>query len=547
MKLPKNTNYMLIMFLIGLSIAIRYPNMSNETGVDAFVMHNLTSSIQMNGNALWIMNPLSLFGLYPASYPSGAVFLTSAFSQMGGLTVDMSILIECIVVSIIGVLAAYLLAREIKRDDGLFAFVLAFAFSLAPRFLAISIWEFPTRALFIAITPLFIWALLRVHKNFSPKNVGIGIVILLMLASFHRLAILLLIVILAYIFSFIFLTFVRILKLRYPKIFLQARTKKNLLRLSIIGFFAFAFLLLIFTDVFDAYQTGKFISSETPSILVSMMNLGVNLTRGAGLLVPLVILGVIGFSLQKNKDLKNVFLIFTLLGLIPTLILRVYTGYYIVAFSSIFIAMGVVFFYDLFKKRKKIAFVSTMVLLVASAGFSGYILSYDIETTQYLSSDYYSSGLYAKYNTQGTIIANDGLLGSKISSVSSNPYLPIGGATLPAYGPEMLAFNFFDPEEIEIVPIPIMELTVGDDSPFKIPERSVQTQRDWFFIMVKNERYSILLSAYDAQYVAESKKLYGTFNHFGSFYSSEFLISVHDERYKVYENEMEIIWYGIPE
>jgi hypothetical protein len=129
---------MLILFLIALNIAIKYPWITSETGVDAFVMHNLTNTIALDGNAKWITNPLSIFGFYPPSYPSGGMFLTSAFAQTSGLTVHLSILLESVLIGIIGILGAFLLAREIKKDDDLFAFVLAFIFSLDNECLGVS-------------------------------------------------------------------------------------------------------------------------------------------------------------------------------------------------------------------------------------------------------------------------------------------------------------------------------------------------------------------------------------------------------------------------
>jgi len=75
MKISKKTSYGLIAFLVLLNVALRYPTTSHEVGVDSFVIHGLANSISENGYAKWVVHPLSIFGFYPYSYPSGVPYL----------------------------------------------------------------------------------------------------------------------------------------------------------------------------------------------------------------------------------------------------------------------------------------------------------------------------------------------------------------------------------------------------------------------------------------------------------------------------------------
>jgi hypothetical protein len=514
-------------------------------------MHNAADSIALNGNAKWIINPLSLFGLFPASYPSGGMFLTSTFSQMGGISIPITILLECIALSVIGVLAAFILAREINRDNDLFAIILALIFSLAPKFLTMTIWELPSRSLFMAFTPIFIWALLYVHKTPSIKNIAILVVTLIMLASFHRLAILMLIIVLTYIMSFIFLTFIKILKLKYPNVFLKPRIMKRILIISLVLLLLGAFFLILSTNILDSYEYGKLAIPDSPSIPISILNLGVSLARSTGILLPLALLGIVGFIFQKNKGLKEVFLVFTLLGLIPTLFLRVYTGYYVITFFAIFIAVGIIFLFRVFKRRRKIVYVCTTIFLVGSVGFSAFMIGYDIQEGMYISSDEYNAGLYSSYRIDGTVLSNEGLAGSRVSAIAGRPYLPIGGATLVFSGPELLAYDFYTPDELDIVQIPLEQLDLNSDSPFALI--NVQMQDDWFRLISNDLDVSLtlrkkgdnrtLFERYNIQYGLESKLFYSEFNHYGAHYSSGVLLNAHESRYKVYEGSGEILWF----
>ncbi|MCK4444918.1 MAG: hypothetical protein KAW09_10255, partial [Thermoplasmata archaeon] len=92
MKFPKNTNYMLILFLITLSILLRFPRTPHSVGVDAFMMQGLANTIVEDGHAAWIIHPLSYFGLYPLSYPSGGIFIPASVDILTGYPSEVSIL-----------------------------------------------------------------------------------------------------------------------------------------------------------------------------------------------------------------------------------------------------------------------------------------------------------------------------------------------------------------------------------------------------------------------------------------------------------------------
>jgi hypothetical protein len=440
----------------------------------------------------------------------------------------------------IGLLGAFLLGREILKND-LFVFIFAFIFSLAPRLVVFTLWEIPTRSLFMAFTPFFLWALLRTHKEPSRRNIGMLILFLFILATAHRLVVMILIIILAYILTYIFLMFMRILRLRFPTFMLRKSFRKIIPTISVILLFLIVGVVVISSGILEGYQAGALISGS--EIHIRLINLGISLARSSGLLLPLIVLGSIYMAQRKNKELKEPFLIFTLVALIPTLFLRSYTGFYTIAFTSIFIAIGILYLYKLLHKRKRVAKAVVVSFLIISVGFSSFMIDYQRALVPGMSAEEYNIGVYMKYQEDGTTASNHGLLGSRMAAISGKAYLPVGGATTAFYGPEILTFGYEDRDDLNIVQIPIQDLTIESDSPFSIV--GVQAQRDWAFIMknTNDELSRKMKEKYDIRYALEIKEFAGYYFAYDNYYGSGLLISSDENRYKIYECDTARVWY----
>ncbi|TET91167.1 MAG: hypothetical protein E3J35_04125 [Methanomassiliicoccales archaeon] len=549
MRFPKKTNLMLILFLIALSFVLRFPSTPHSLGIDAFVMQNLANTMAHNGFAAWIMHPLSFLGLYPLSYPSGGIFLTANVIVLTGTSSEVSIMLLSFMMGLIGVLGSYMLAREF-RDDDLFAFIVAFLFCLAPKFILNTTWETPTRGGFMAFTPIFLWSLLRAHRDPNRKNIALPILFLFILATFHRLALLMLIVILAYISAYFFFVLVKIAKMKMPAVFLKPKARKRMRLFGVIALLALAAGLVFGSGVLDSYETGRVMTSD--EIPVQLFNLGVSLTRSSGVLAPFLLVGAVVLAYQRNKTLKESFILFVVLAIIPTLYLRRYTGFYVPVFLSLLAGMGVIGIMMLARKRKRATAAVFIAMLVGSLGLTGMLLDYESETSKYMSMEQYGTGLYASQYVNGTIFSNNGLLVTRISAVSGLPYLPIGGATVSRSGPEQLAFGFVDVEDIHVTQIPLEELTLNSDHPF-LAYGVPNAQREWRAIhdgfiddletYPDTDRY---LREYNIYYALEDSKLPSHFMWSGPIRYSRFLgdpfYGVHNVRYKMYESERNQIW-----
>jgi hypothetical protein len=106
--------------------------------------------------------------------------------------------------------------------------------------------------------------------------------------------------------------------------------------------------------------------------------------------------------------------------------------------------------------------------------------------------------MFVRYKTSGDVIANDLALANKISEISGREGLT-----------------------------------------------SYQNEHDWAQITgVQCDDMSFhLIEKYNIEFVIENKQYPGGFFAYGKTYYSRFYISLHDERYKIYENSDVNIWF----
>ncbi len=539
MKLPKKTSYLIFLAIGLLNLLLRWPRATHESGVDSFVWHGLATSIASTGNALFVLNPLSYLGLYPLSHPSGSLFWSSGFSLASGLPLEWSIYVLNLVVALIGMLGGFMLAREFWDNDA-FCLLVALLFSTAPEFVISLIWQMPTRIMFTALIPFFLWALVRTHRTGMLRYLAIAVLALLLMMSFHRLTVLMVIVVIAYVLTYLLLVTARVIRLRFPAFLLSPDWRRRVPYLALGVFFLIVVLVFLATDVLQEYSEGRFGSGDAPP--TQLLNLSVSLMRSAGLLLPLVLVGVVAVSRRRNKDLREPLILIILLCLIPTLLLRQYTGYYTIPFTSLFIGFGVlaVLLRTRRKRLRMAAAAGVVTFLLASTVM---IVDYDLSVGTTLSPETYGTALYVNDRVAGSILANDGLHGARLSAIAGAAYLPVGGATTPFQSPELLVFGFESPGDLNIVQVPLVELTVESDSPFVLV--GVHAELDW--ALMYNHNVSEIPRAYDKYNVThlyEVKGFYEGYYAYGNFYRDRFLsITTHDFRYKIFESTEETLWY----
>ncbi|MGQ0796760.1 MAG: hypothetical protein ACT4OI_02680 [Methanobacteriota archaeon] len=540
MKLGRRTTKALLGSFMALSLLLRYPSFEHEVGVDSFFVHTLTLSIVDDGHAEWTLNPLSWFGWYPLSYPSGGPFLIADVSVVSGLSIETAILFLSLGFGAFGVLTAFMMAREF-RDDDLFCLAVAFFYAFAPRFLAFTLWSASTRSIFMTLLPSFIWIVLRTHREPKLLNYAFLVVFFLLLASTHRLAALLAVVMVAFLAAVLVVLVFRILRIRLPRIVLTAPYRRLSPYIALAAFAGIVSGIIFGTDILDSYSAGELFNSD--SVEVQLLNFGVSLARSVGTGLVLAFLGVFILVRSRNKTFREAFLVLSFLGLTPTLFLRQYTGFYILPFITLFAALAIL---GIAKLRvphvRRTALASAFALTLV---FSTGVLSYELEHTSELQGTTYSSGIYMQYVPgSGTVVANEGLMGIRVASICACPHLPVGGAGTTFQSPELLVYGFFTEAEVleNVVRIPLHELTLESDSPWIVP--TIQAEADWAAIMqTPYDGTSQSLRRYAPSFFLENERYAGAFFAYGNTYPSVYAASVHAGAYKIYDGSGEAIWY----
>jgi len=544
-ELGRRTTYALLLALVSVNVLARLPTVEHESGLDSFYIHNLATSISDRGRADWILNPLGYFGWYPLSYPSAGPYLISGLAQTADITEEGAILLLSISYGAAGVLVAFLMARAFRRDD-LFALVVALLFSLAPRFLTFTTWSASTRNLFMLLVPVFLWAFIRSYRRPSLAHLLVFLSILTMMLATHRLTVLLSVVVIAFVIAYVFILLHHVMRIRFPRLLLSPRTRKWTPRLALLGIVCIAGYMLFLTDTLDQYAVGELCTGT--SVEAKLCNLGGSITRSVGLGLPFALGGVFVLVRERGKGFIEAFLVLSLLALVPTLFLRQYTGFYILPFVALFGAFGVLGVARALRRRRRIRNAVVVATLVVISGFSFGLLRVEVQRATVMGGSEYSTGLYLQALPAGNFVSNDGLLTSRLASVSGRGGLPVGGASTTGQSPELLIMGVYNASEVKEreTRIPITDLTIEDDSPFYL--QGIDARTDWIVKVLQRDADDVVIRpGYRLQYFVESDYFRGAFTAYGNIYRGiQFALSNHAERYKIYDGTTEDIYLSFP-
>jgi len=188
--------------------------------------------------------------------------------------------------------------------------------------------------------------------------------------------------------------------------------------------------------------------------------------------------------------------------------------------------------------------MGTVVLISLVVGSSAAISSYNVQTTSYMSDGTYSMALYLRVNANGTVIANEGLIGSRAYAVSGVPFLPVGGATTAFQSPELLMFGFVNRTSVvgRIRLVPFNQITIDSDSPFELP--GIQAEADWAVLLLAPvDSIPAEYAHYDVRYALESLWIEGEYTAYANFYPSQLLQTAHQSRYLIYQDSEESLLF----
>ena len=525
------------------SLALRFPG-DHEIGVDSFAIHTLAQSIVTKGEASWVLNPLSYFGWFPVSYPSAGPFLLATTNALATTTMEGTILLASLVFGLVGILTSFLMAREF-RQDGPFALAVALVYSLAPRFLVFNLWQASTRNIFMAFLPIFIWAMMRFYRQRTFKNLVMVAFSFFILAASHRLVVLVIVMTGAFLFAVVVAAGYRIVLRARPSLVMRS-SKLGLTRwVALAATVAVGASFLMGTNVLSQYSVGELASGTDLS--VELLNLAVSITRSVGLAAPFAMVGLLYTPWVRGPTVRESFAVAGLVALVPTLLLRDYTGFYILPFLATLAAYGLQGTMKRLKNHRRFRRSIFVIATAAVVIVSGTILEYEKSHNPPLSPTTYGAATYMAVIVQGTtVVCNEPVTCSRIAALGGVRIVPTAAGSPDDPSPEVIIFNFYNGIDVtrRIVQVPVQNLNFNSNSFWTVA--GLNPTDDYVRIVQSpmNGIPAVLVTRYDPRYYLETTSGVGLFyGDMGVAYPSPLGISLHEGSYVLYADGLESLWW----
>ncbi|TKY91316.1 MAG: hypothetical protein C5S46_06480 [Candidatus Methanomarinus sp.] len=412
MKLSNRVKFLLFSFLIILNFILRLQVRPREIGYDSIEMHIMAVSLSEFGYAKWFLDPMSIVGIYPASYTSAMHFLISGISQTTGLGMNSTIFMYTIFLGIISIFIAYSAAKVFINDD-VFAFFSALCFSTSLAVLNYTTWTIPARGLFVIFAPIVIYLLLKNIIKINLKYLFILLIISLFLFTAHHLFYFLLPI------YFSFLIIIVVFKTRLINVIsLKEKLFSKFNNKDISNYFTTFLILMGFLFTFSIpFITKKFLeSSRYDPIFIGYL-------RYTGVISLFAIGGIAYLIFKKNKNSKEWFMIISMMLLMVFIFKVTYMKYFLPIITIIFISIALLNITKVISKRKNAMYILTIFLLI-SLTFSGYYqFLHDYGSYgRGLRDSTYITGNWIKYNIDSNCISNDNMLGRRLFSISETTH-----------------------------------------------------------------------------------------------------------------------------
>jgi hypothetical protein len=560
MDFPKKTKYSLLGFMLTFILIFKYPSEGHEYGKDSFFVHALGQHLQDLDFAPWLIHPLSAYALYPFSYAPGMSFILASLSDISGLSMEMVVLFLSIVFSLLGVFGMFMFTSEISdRFD--VRFVSAFLFAFTPAIATYLTWTISTRGPFICLMTLLLWSLARtINARHKLKIFLVSLVFLFSLPTIHHFSLLFPIVVLAYLASY--LTAIGLEHTNRVSIYYH----ENVMIASIVIFAFMIFLFYLQASTVDIYapHLDYFRAWYVYGDVDSPLSLAINIIVYYGISMGvLMIFGGVGlFQVLGKLDKTRVewTLLYLIIFFSLFLVDKTYLKMFVVPLFLPLVAIGFVAIMDKIEYRKDLYVVLVSTLLLAGSYYSAFAVQQwsDVRTVEetgyhhYMDEGPYNSAIYIRYTifeAQGPIaIHNDAVDKRRVTAISGMPMLYLENAQILVANPDIT-------DNISIEQHSISEMYYGhhDNRYFIDWENSEIDQPDHFTSILRTywntTRLEGMLKDNRVQWAVSYTAFpgeRGISSHPHMNDHSIFFTSLVDNRYKLYENDFETIYFLIP-
>ena len=543
--LKMNKKYIIIILLVLLNIVIRILFVPHEMGIDSFRTHYLANSIKEVGFAKWVLNPLSLIGFYPYSYPSGISFVLASISSLTQTSLELVILIFSILIGVIGLIGMYLFLKEYSNND-LISWIGGFIFSVSPLFLNFTWWTISTRGSFVVVVPFIFWGVLKYERTKNFKLILLTILLIIFSSFIHRM----------------FLLALFLIPISYfgAKIILKRFNENRFFKIYIIACLLFVILLVLpfFLNI-EPYETWKFTYKDgyffdagtnqdydlgTLDDKIIFLNMVIDYLSNLGIIFLFVPIGFFLLS-KKIKDkikFKDLFIIFPFFLSAPLFLNGYYVSMFFLPLFCLLATMGFKYFISLFQNKiliKNMVFILVILTLIFSLfmnfhwinNFENYNEKAWIEDSTISSANFIN-----KYNEEKkSILISNPLLNDRLKSYTNLPLLPANSHEYIG----LLIYDIYTKEDIEI-DFSLKYLITPVKSFIKLKSTKRNFYRDWADFVIK-PLYSVksmeIKNFYNVGYVLEKKKALYLRDHW------KFYKDLEKTQPKIYDNNNIEIWY----
>lgn len=354
---PK-TSLWIIAATVLIAIILRYPLVGHERfQTDSYFINLLSQSIVDNGYARWTFSPLSYFGYYPLSYPTGYPVVISELSLLTGLSVEGAILASTIPLSALFSIVVFCLGRNllVRTDLALLAMLLA---TFAPRFVDTTYWNGSARGPEVVLLSMLLLTFMRASSMRSGMMMALSLPIILACFALHHMAILVILFGLAWLITH--WTVRRMLRISRK----ENRSLAIVLVMLILfagGIISVALSPSLAQSFRSGYQGGLFTLEK--ELLSVVLNLGASYVHQIGVVLLLVPLAFYLMFTRGTVTQRLFFPLVAILAFVPVLDRSLYVSMLLLPFACIsgVFTIGSHLFED--RPRLRVFLVTSIILL----------------------------------------------------------------------------------------------------------------------------------------------------------------------------------------
>ena len=436
MRLSNRNKVILFSCVIILNCILRLQVVSREIGYDSIEMHVMTNSLSEFGYARWFLDPLSIVGMYPASYTSAMHFLLSGISQTTNMEMNSVIFIYCIFLGILSFFISYIMAG-IFIDDDVFKFLTGFCFSTLPGVLSYSTWTIPTRGLFVILAPIAVYLMLKLIMKFSIRNIFLLLFFSALLFATHHLFYFLIPVFISFFIVFIIFktkfSYFLLIKEKIFNKFYNKRLSEHFTTLCILMGFSFMYAI--------PFVTKRFLeTSRYDPIYIGYI-------RYIGLISIFAIGGLFYLIFKSNKNPKEWFIITSLMLLMVFIYKITYMKWFLPIIVVLFTSIGLFNLIKVLKVKDKPIYIISIILIL-SVSISGYYQFLHGEEGGIIKDSTFSTGKWIKNYISGNCISNSEMGGRRVCSISETHFFDTSTRIVQTYG--FININISDYERYPI-------------------------------------------------------------------------------------------------